>query len=1350
MPVSPELYTAIPGSDAFPLDGLFAAMNGPSAGAVRLHLGRCLDALYEKYASQTGFDDVLARFSTLLLDALIGTEVSTEGGVSEPSDWLLLTQLLAHSPDAPNRFVARFTESDLLAPIARGIPVSSIRVLYDTISAYLQALFITATRYKGESTDARTRRMHLVPMAVYCYGVLQALKRASLRELVIDEVNIPCYLSVVNTALQLCRRAGMSLQLEVNDVHTQGELLLMLASDTDGFRHLAMDSSSSLVKLLDFERPQSSPLLYAMIQDADKLVTRELSQCSRDVPTLARPYYIALYKLGAQCTSFSRSSFINRVHTFLPDGARQIYMNTLTSIVERFTGTSYIYEKVYWHLLGLLYTAYGHVDLPAIQDSLQRVLRRRSKAVIFAIRFLSLIDGTKLPPDARARLVGIYGSFFMCSDLPNTKLLAPRVTALYDAFPEAFTSVLQGDALLRVSLATSLPVSLDALRAFFRSTLFLAPGHERVDGCPLALFADALRACLAVKLHLCDLIQDEASNCLLSPSFSSTKLSLDGFLVAVFNSYGGTFTDEHYGLLFRFVFENPLRNPCSELIHQIHALVERYLAAFTVALSPAVLNSEHPEYASVHVLHYLLVRGGLFYFSIPIDERPVSLLGKVALTQNLTLSIICVATCLLQHLSPRFIDSTAESVLLTSLSERTPGLILGVVNEALRAYETVLSADSGAAELPGRLSRLIGHIAGCCAKLLQGEENEVASAILQCLLHWKLKRRESRLFLCISEDCLGDTLTIRNPKEVCAQAAIWHANVINTTCAAALVEAHGLQAEADGSLVIAAYPFLWIYLPIFIDLLNTLFLLADMRVGDEVPKLALEALIVPMSWTSFGFARPSELLCTTIGDLLVREAYMPLIEGLGVSDGQTIDFLPVLAAQPPLGSLKASPLGINSALPYSVTGGPKDYLEDFRFKIRDQRLAMLYTIYPAQYLKCLVTCTAFWTTLARVDEARAAHLLGLFPFYFLTLNCKVTTEQMRNAFVLTLREVMGALDPEGLVIFKERLHVAATSIFNHFTDVPNAFTRRRGSYNVVNAILAFTQLPFLSGFSKTVITFLLEFLQHPQSVPGLSSLENRVSFIHLADAMAASLNQERSGFTRAFSSECLLAAVGQLGVTDWEEQTAWQMLFGTVAKVTFYNIDMTETGLTRSLTLRTIQRLKKSLETLIYRRPEAGMKEATVRQTIAAGLIFAHVILVYDDQRFQASLVHLLFSSHVSLRGLGAKIFYRQYGQGVATLIDDTLRYLRSCTYGNEEIQCPVSLLPSLEERPLSRAICDLLVHTFHGHSDILHLLDALTHIVHLASCGTSERRAALLSVLERLAIDEVDRVITTSRISTM
>lgn len=1352
MPVSPELYIGIPGSDAFPLDGLFMAMGGPSAGAVRLHLGRCLDALCEKYASQVEFDGILTRFCTLLLEALIDTEASSEGGIPEPADWLLLTQLLAHSPDAPGLFVSRFTEGDLLAPVARGVPTSSIRVLYDAISAYLQALFVSAERYKGDTTDAKNRRMSLVPMAVYCYGTLQTLKRASLRGLVVDDVNIPCYISVVNLALQLCRRAGMSFQVGPDDAHTQGSLLLMLACDVDGFRRLAADSGSPLAKLLDFERPQSSPLLYAMIQDADKLVTRELSRGSQDLPVLTTPYYIALYKLGAQCTSFSRSSFINQVHTFLPDGTKQIYMNTLTSAVERFAGTSYVYEKVYWHLLGLLYVAYGHVDLLAIQDPLHRVLKRRSKAVIFAIRYISLIDGSKLPPDARTRLISIYGGIFMCSDLPNTKLLTPRVSALYDAHPEAFTNVLQGDALLRVSLAASLPVSLDALRAFFRSILFLAPRHERVDGCPLPLFVDALRACLAVKLHLCNLVQDDASNYLLSPSFSSTKLNLENFLVAVFNSYGGTFTDEHYSLLFRFVFENPLRNHCSELTHQIHALVERYLAAFTTSLSPAVLNPEQPEYAPVHVLHYLLVRGGLFYFSLPIGERPASLLGMVALTQNLTLPIICVATCLLQHLSPRFIDSTAESVLLTSLSERTPELMLNVVNEALRAYDTVLSADSAAVELPSRLSRLIGHIAACCAKLLQGEENEVASAILQGLLHWRVKRSGSRLFLRVSEDYIGDTLTIRNPKEVCAQAAVWHVNVINATCAAALVDAHELKAEADGSLVATAYQFLWIYLPVFVDLLDTLFLLADMSAREEIPRLALEALVVPMSWTSFGFSRPSEFLCENIGEIIAEEAYRPLIEGLSLEDGQAVDFLPILATQPHIGSLKAPPLKINSALPYSVTGGQKDYLEGFRFKVQDRHLAMLYTVYPTQYLKRLVTCTAFWTALARVDEARAAHLLGLFPFYLLTLNCKVTTEQMRGAFVTNVRAVAATLEPEGLTIFKDCLSLAATSLFEHFTNVPNAFTRRRGSFNVVNALLAFTQLPFLSSFSKTVITFLLTFLQHPHSVPGVAALENRVSFIHLAEAMAASLNQERGRFTRVFSSACLLAAIGQLGVDGWEEQTAWQALFGTVSKVTFYNIDMTETSVTRNLPSETIQKLKKSLETLIYRRPETRMEDAIVRQTLAAGLIFAHVTLTYNDPRFQASLVHLLFSSHISLRCLGAKIFYRQFGQGVQVLVDDILRYLRSCTYtmGDEKLQCPISALPSLEERPLSRAICDLLVHTFHRHSDVLYLLDSLTHIIHLATGGTSERRAAFLSILERLAIDEVDRVIAMARVRTM
>lgn len=168
-----------------------------------------------------------------------------------------------------------------------------------------------------------------------------------------------------------------------------------------------------------------------------------------------------------------------------------------------------------------------------------------------------------------------------------------------------------------------------------------------------------------------------------------------------------------------------------------------------------------------------------------------------------------------------------------------------------------------------------------------------------------------------------------------------------------------------------------------------------------------------------------------------------------------------------------------------------------------------------------------------------------------------------------------------------------------------------------------------------------------------------------------------------------------------------------------------------------------------------------MEQILSAGLVYAHVSSIQSDNlRLFKSVIHLLFSSHISLRALAGKIFAVQFGDSVEQMVTEVLCWLRTADfadeltdewddtidYGDRYIVFSSSMLPDLKCSPLPRRICSLMESRYNRQKYVVTLLESLSFVLHYADCSGNELCYGILDLLQRLKVSEVDVLIIRSR----
>lgn len=300
-------------------------------------------------------------------------------------------------------------------------------------------------------------------------------------------------------------------------------------------------------------------------------------------------------------------------------------------------------------------------------------------------------------------------------------------------------------------------------------------------------------------------------------------------------------------------------------------------------------------------------------------------------------------------------------------------------------------------------------------------------------------------------------------------------------------------------------------------------------------------------------------------------------------------------------------------------------------------------------------------------------------------------------------------------------------------------------------------------FTDSVANFIIRFLRHPNCFDDLACYDNLVSYIHLAEGFYLSFisrdgKSTMSTISRRIGSEALISSIMHMKSSSWEIHNAWMSLFGTVAKTTFYNTGLDRRKLLDRLNSSALERIGNSLERFIYAK---GADDCTVEQILSAGLVYAHVPSIQSDNlRLFKSVIHLLFSSHISLRALAGKIFAVQFGDSVEQMVTEVLCWLRTADfadeltdewddtidYGDRYIVFSSSMLPDLKCSPLPRRICSLMESRYNRQKYVVTLLESLSFVLHYADCSGNELCYGILDLLQRLKVSEVDVLIIRSR----
>lgn len=1440
-----SIYLTVPGSNDLDISAVLAPLTKTHNSVVKSQIDAALTTLL-RFAAKNGDSDhaiyVLRSFMKLLLIHIQmpdnrGSTVTGCKGL-----WVLLGQLILKVDGAAGDFIDWFTKQDACkALLGSGVSSEALtfRHVFNCLLLYTQALFSadtygvvshTATSGK-ELTPLESREAYLClpKMATYLQGFILLFLQTNLTNISTLDQDKEAYTSSLQMIIRLCSSHNSTFiatltfpskstasTIDSTEV-THGHMLIHLALRPDEFRLYVQDDSCPYALLLKFLHPESSPVLFMLVADAERLISNPRTDWSSR-------YYLTLFETIVSIDSFGSSGLLMKLPYKLSPLALPIYGRVVSRAIDSLLRTRKTQSKTFWKLVEIQLSCFNIFPSDAVFFEMRKFIVQHGKASIFISRMISAIDHKTLSPQDLSKIIKLYALFLIEGDAPTAGIVRLKVEELIRDFPSALQEALPHDLFIRVCLRSHIDISKEVLCQFLLGVTSFVPGSETFKECTIGLFKDFLATCTDTHCYYSDLC------CGVPANSDAILLPLAPLLLAINNTFGTNLHQKEYALLFTFFFGGADRDTAEVVYAQIQPLISKYIALFSNTLTPEMLGSESQEYAPLGVLHFLLVQGGLEYFVMSSQSASSSenIISRFNINKTITLQILTLGSCLFTHLPDTYLDILCAKFIDECINTCNFQDIMVTVNKAFVSYSFSISVDTSIVDIPSRIGRMLGYFIKYLYNTYQAVENDELLGILVGLSNLSILCKDSSSLVLFADEP-RQSISEQDIKQVISEAGYRIAQTLNYIFKGANMTEKGtngllnvsyilspinqrscgqqlrsplysptlderrgissIQAAASpngtsimiGDLHIKrqhkainspAYRMLWLYTPFFLELLDTLSSIVSIPL-----KLNPTCLHVPMGWVSFGINRPSEMHSTEFGRLLTEEIYVPVIDHYGLKGGKSLELEQFIAEIPleeqrnehstgiaqDAAFLDASLFSVNTILPYPISPSSHDYPMSQRFSVKSENLSMLLSTYPMSYMRRLFGCINLWRSFLKTDPTEAMRQLSVVPFFVTTLNCRSTSESIRSLY----SSLIDTLEKELSLTLRQRfsslLSDMAMMLFNRFKTISGAFSQKRRSYGIVNGILCFAQCAMLAPFADFVANFIIRFLKHPNCFDDLACHDNLVSYIHLAEGFYLSFisrdgKSTMSTISRRIGSEALVSAIEHMGTSNWEIRNAWMSFFGTVAKTTFYNTYLNRRKLLDRLNPSALERVGNALERLIYAK---GTGEHAVEQILSAGLIYAHVPGVQSDNlRLFKSIIHLLFSPHISLRVLAGKIFAVQFDDSVEQMVAEVLCWLRTAefvdavtdtcdsatTYGDRLIMFSSSMLPDLKCSPLSRRICSLMESRYNRQKHVVTLLESLSFVLHYADCSGNELCYGILDLLQRLKVSEEDVLIIRSR----
>lgn len=1440
-----SIYSTIPGSSELDISAVLAPLTKAHNSVVKSQIDAALTTLLcfaEKNNDSDQTMHILRSFLKLLLAHIQlpenrGTTVTGCKGL-----WVLLGQLILKVDGAASDFVTWFAKQDICKALL-GSSVSSevltFRHVFNCLLLYTQALFSgdsygasSRTTSSGETTTSvEDRRTYLClsDMALYLQNFILIFSQTNLANISTLDQDKEAYTSSLQMIVRLCSihnpaflstikfpNKSVNPMTESIDV-THGRMLIHLFLQPEDFRLYVQDDACPYALLLKFLHPESSPVLFMLVADAERLISHPRTDWSSR-------YYLALFETIVSIDSFASSGLLTKLPHKLSPISLPIYGRVVSRTVEYLLRTHKTQSKTFWKLVEIQLSCFSIFPSDAVFFEMRKFIVQHGKASIFISRMISTINHKALSSQDLLKIIKLYALFLIEGDAPTAGVVRLKVEELIRDFPAALQEALPHELFIRVCLRSHINISKEVLCQFLLSVTSLAPGDEQIKDCTIGLFKDFLTTSIDTHCYYSDL-------CCGVPANSKVILfPLGPLLLAINNTFGTNLHQKEYALLFKFFFGGADRDTAQVVYAQLEPLLSKYTALFSSALVPGMLGSESQEYAPLSVLHFLFVQGGLDCFTTSSQEAESngSIISKFHINEMITLQLLTLGSCLFTHLPDTYLDILCAKFIDECIDNCNFQAIILATNKAFVSYSLSISIDTSTVDIPIRIGRMLGYFIKYSYSAYQTVENdELLGIIIGLLNFFILCKNSSSLVLFVDEP--RRSISEQDVKQLVSDAGYRISQILNYIFEGANTTDQGANKLLTVSYVLSpinsqprdrrlrsplgtpssssstgtssmqtvtspngtsvlvgdvyvkrqpaainspAYRMLWLYTPFFLELLNTLASIVNMPL-----RLMPTCLHVPMGWVSFGISRPSEMHSAEFGRLLTEEIYVPVIDHYCLAGGRTLSLEQCIAERPSEGQSDGVPLdpaqevvipdasrfSVNTILPYPISPGTHDYLMSQRFTVRSENLSMLLSTYPMSYIRRLFGCVDLWKSFLKTDPTEAMRQLAVVPFFVTTLNCKTTSENIRSLYSSLINTLEKELSLTLQQKFSKLLTDMATMLLNRFKTVSRAFSHKRRSYGIVNGILCFTHCAMLAPFTDSVANFIIRFLRHPNCFDDLACYDNLVSYIHLAEGFYLSFisrdgKSTMSTISRRIGSEALISSIMHMKSSSWEIHNAWMSLFGTVAKTTFYNTGLDRRKLLDRLNSSALERIGNSLERFIYAK---GADDCTVEQILSAGLVYAHVSSIQSDNlRLFKSVIHLLFSSHISLRALAGKIFAVQFGDSVEQMVTEVLCWLRTADfadeltdewddtidYGDRYIVFSSSMLPDLKCSPLPRRICSLMESRYNRQKYVVTLLESLSFVLHYADCSGNELCYGILDLLQRLKVSEVDVLIIRSR----
>lgn len=1440
-----SIYSTIPGSDDLDISAVLAPLTRSHNSVVKSQIDAALTTLL-RFAEKNGESDhavhILRGFMRLLLNHIQmpenrGTTITRCKGL-----WVLLGQLVLKVDGAASDFVDWFIEQDV-CKVLLGSSISqealTFRHAFNCLLLYTQSMcsndsygILSRKSIHIEekiSIDDRAAYLCLPTMATYLQSFMLLFSQTNLASISTLDQDKDAYASSLQMIVRLCNlhdpafkskfqftRKCINSLIESTDV-THGQMITHLFLQPDDFRLYVQDDSCPYTLLLKFLYPESSPILFMLVADAERLVSNPRTDWSSR-------YYLTLFETIISIDSFASSGLLVKLPYRLSPLALPVYGRVVSCTVDSLLRARKTHAKTFWKLVEIQLSCFNIFPSDAVFFEMKKLIVQHGKASIFISRMVSAIDHKTLSAQDLSKIVKLYALFLIEGDAPTAGIVRAKVEELTRDFPSALKDTLSHDLFTRVCMRSHINISRELLCQFLLDITSFASGAEQITECTIGLFKDFLTACIDTQCYYSDLC------CGVPANSEAILFPLAPLMLAINNTFGTNLHQKEYALLFEFLFSGADRDTAEIVYAQLKPLLLKYTALFSSALTPEMLGSESQEYASLGVLHFIFVQGGIDYFILS-SQKAISnhnIISKFNINKIITLQSLTLGSCLFTHLPDAYLDTLCAKFIDDCINSCNFQSIIATANKAFGAYSFSISIDTSSVDIPTRIGRMLGYFIKYSYNIYQTVENDELFGIIIGLSNLSvLCKDSSSLVLFVDEP--RQSISEQDAEQVISEAGHRIAQILNYIFKGANVTEQGTSgllnvsyilspinprvrdrqlrsplgsphlrkhestnliqtvASPNGTSILVgnlyvkrqhtainspAYRMLWLYTPFFLELLNTLASITNISL-----RLNPTCLHVPMGWVSFGINRPSEMHGTEFRRLLTEEIYIPVIDHYGLKGGKTLDleqFIMEIPIEEYTGDIftgsaqelafpDTSLFSVNTILPYPISPSSYDYPMSQRFSVRSENLSMLLSTYPMSYMRRLFGCIDVWRSFLKTDPTEAMRQLTVVPFFVTTLNCRSTSENIRSLYSSLINTLEKDLSLSIRQRFSNLLTDMATMLFSRFQTVPGAFSHKRRSYGIVNGILCFAHCAMLAPFADSVANFIIRFLKHPNCFDDLACYDNLVSYIHLAEGFYLSFiskdgKSAMSTISRRIGSEALVSSIEHMKTSDWETHNAWMSLFGTVAKTTFYNTCLDRRKLLDRLNISAVERIGDSLERFIYAKET---DEYTVEQILSASLIYAHVPGIQSDNlRLFKSVIHLLFSPHISLRVLAGRIFAVQFDDSVEQMVTEVLYWLRTAefvdgvvddygstaNYGDRRIAFNSSMLPDIICSPLSRRICSLMELRYNRQKYVVTLLESLSFALHYADCSGNELCYGIMDLLQRLNVSEVDILIIRSR----